>query len=144
MFGFGKAPDHFPELLEHLVENWDMRARYASAFLSEYRSSISKIHEQGLKNLERLRTDGSAEQKLIAISTEPKDYALVGQAYQAYLTDLRRGKNVNTDIELAIWAILANRVDLLESIDRGLAGFIEAKQEEKFPGLFDQVFSDRA
>lgn len=141
MFGFGKAPDHFSDLLEHLVEDWCMRTRYASAFLSEYRTPISKIHEHGLKNLDRVRTHGDAEQKLIALSTEPKDYALVGQAYQAYLTDLRRGKHVGTDIELVIWAILAHRIDLLESIDRGLARFIESKQEERFPDLFAEVFS---
>jgi hypothetical protein len=140
MFGFGKAPDHFSDLLEYLVETWDMRARFASAFLSEYRKPISKIHEQSLKNLRHLRTHGDAEQRLFALSTEPRVYTLVGQAYQAYLTDLRHGRHVGTDVELAIWAILSNRTDILESIDRGFAEYIESKYESMFPKLFEEVF----
>jgi len=54
---------------------------------------------------------------------------------------LRRGKHVNTDVELAIWGILANRSNLLESIDRPLAAYIESEQQKLFPDLFDQVFS---
>jgi hypothetical protein len=142
MFGFGKKPDHFVDLLEHLVENWGMRSRFASSFLSEYRTSISKLHEEGTKRLDQLRQHGSAEQRLIAIASEPKDYALVGQAYQAYLGDLRHGKHVDSDIELAIWGILVNRIDLLETIDRGLAGFIESTHSERFPDLFEKVFDD--
>jgi hypothetical protein len=141
MFGFGKAPDHFAELLEYLLENWDMRARYASAFLTAYRAPISKLHEQGLKNLDRVATHGTAEQRLIAMGSEPRDYALVGQAYQGYLTDLRRGRYVGTDVELAIWAILVNRIDLLKAIDKGLVGFVESKHEERFPQLFETVFN---
>lgn len=142
MFGFGKAPDHFAELLAYLVEDWDMRARYASAFLTAYRAPISKLHEQGLKNLDHVATHGNAEQRLIAMGSEPRDYALVAQAYQSYLGDLRRGRHVGTDVELVIWAILVNRVDLFETIDRGLAGFIESKHEERFPNLFETVFNN--
>lgn len=141
MFGFGRSPDHYSVLLEHLVESWGMRVRFAEAFLSKYRESISKIHEQGLANLKRLSASGTAGEKLLAMSVEPMDYALVGQAYQAYLTDLRHGKHVGSDIELAIWGILANRSDLLDSIDRGLAGFVNAKVDERFPNLFGDVFS---
>lgn len=142
MFGFGNTPDHFGALLEYLVEDWGMRARFASAFLTAYRIPISKLHERGLRNLGRVAANGSADQRLIAMASEPRDYAIVGQAYQAYLKDLRRGRHVGTDVELSIWAILVSHSDLLTAIDAGLADFMQSKHSERFPQLFDTVFSD--
>ena len=141
MFGFGKRNDYYPQLLEHLVEHWGMKTKYASAFLLEYRSQISKLHESGLKNIERLQSSNDPGQRLLAIASEPLDYALVGQAYQAYMTDLRSGRHISSDIELAIWAILSNRGDLLSSIDRGFHEYIETTRSERFPDLFDKVFT---
>ncbi len=51
MFGFGRKPDHFATFLEYLIERWNMKARFAGAFLSAYRTDISVMHE-GLKRLE--------------------------------------------------------------------------------------------
>ena len=68
------------------------------------------------------------------------DLALVGQAYSAYMADLRRGKHIGTDIEKAIWAILANRSDLVADGDRLFSEYIDDAHEERFPGLFDEVF----
>ena len=55
------------------------------------------------------------------------------------MTDLRRGKHVGTTVEKAIWAILA-RSDLVEDLDRLFSEYIDDTHEEKFPGLFDEVF----
>ncbi len=142
MLGFGKSPDYFTDLLEYAVDNFGMRTRYASAFLYAYRAPISKLHDKGLKNLEHIKTHGNSEQRMIAIMSEPEAFALVGQAYQAYLGDLRRGKHVNSEVELAVWGVLLKRVDLLETIDRGLANFIRTEQPERFPNLVDEVFTD--
>lgn len=69
------------------------------------------------------------------------DYTLVAQAYEAYMIDLRRGRHVGTAVEKAIWVILFNRSDLLESIDRPLQKFVDEKCEQKFPGLLDEAFA---
>ena len=143
MFGFGKKPDHFTEFLEYLVERWQMKTRYAGAFLSAYRTDISVMHEQGLERLEGSVDFSKPENRLLAYQMpDPRDFALVGQAYKAYLNDLRRGKHVDTDVEVAIWAILCNRSDLLESVDKPLAKYVTDNQETKFPTLFEDVFSE--
>lgn len=119
MFGFGRKPDHFNEFLEYLVDDWQMKARYAAAFLSAYRMDISVMHEDGLKRLDRSIDLSRAENRLLMHTMpNPKDFALVGQAYKACINDIRMGKHVNTDVETAIWAILWTRSDLLESIPR--------------------------
>ena len=56
MFGLGKKPDHFTEFLEYLTEKWQMKPRYAAAFLNVYRTDISVMHEQGLKRPTRRRS----------------------------------------------------------------------------------------
>lgn len=70
------------------------------------------------------------------------NFALVGQAYTAYMRDLRRGKHVGTAVEKTIWAILANRGDLVADLDRLFSEYIDDTQEELFPELFDEVFVD--
>lgn len=141
MFGFGRKPDHFNDFMEYLVERWQMKTRYAAAFLSAYRTDISVLHEDGLKRLDNSIDLSRPENRLLAHTMpDPKDFALVGQAYKAYLSDLRRGKYVNTDVEVAIWAILCNRSDLLESVDRPLSKYISENQSTKFPNLFEDVF----
>jgi len=141
MFGFGKKPDHYAEFLEYCTERWQMKPRFAAAFLNAYRSDISVLHEQGLKRLEASVDLSSPEGRLFALQMpDPRDYALVGQAYKAYLSDLRRGKHVDTDVEIAIWAILCNRSDLLESIDRPLSMYVTENQQMKFPTLFEDAF----
>lgn len=68
--------------------------------------------------------------------------AVVAQAYKAYLTDLRSGRHVGTEIESAIWGILANRSDLVSSADPAFAKFIEENWEKNYPNLFTTVFSE--
>lgn len=143
MFGFGKKPDHFPEFLEFLTEKWQMKPRYAAAFLNAYRTDISVMHEQGLKRLDASIDLSRPENRLLAYQMpDPRDFALVGQAYKAYLSDLRRGKHVDTDVEVAIWAILCNRSDLLESVDKPLAKYVIENQQTKFPTLFEDAFAE--
>ena len=140
MFGFGKKPDHYPEFLEYLTERWRMKPRYAAAFLNAYRTDISVMHEEGLKRLDASVDLSRPENRLLAHQMpDPRDFALVGQAYKAYLNDLRRGRYVDTDVEVAIWAVLCNRSDLLESVDKPLAKYVTENQQAKFPTLFEDA-----
>ena len=43
----------------------------------------------------------------IAMGDDPRAMAVVAQAYKAYLTDLRSGRHVGTEVEPAMWGILA-------------------------------------
>ena len=143
MFGFDKKPDHFPEFLEYVTEKWQMKPRFAAAFLNAYRTDISLMHEQGLKRLDACVGLSKPENRLVAYQMpDPRDFALVGQAYKAYMNDLRRGKHVDTDVEVAIWAVLCNRSDLLESVDKALAKYVTETQQVKFPTLFEDAFSE--
>ncbi len=139
MFGFGKKPDHFDTLMEYLIEDWRMRARYASAFLSAYRKEISKTLEEGIRRSESL---GISPAAAIAMGDDPRTMAICAQAYKAYLSDLRAGRHVGTEVEIAIWAILTNRSDLISSADPAFAKFIEENWEKKYPSLFATVFSE--
>lgn len=143
MFGFTKRPDHFTLFLEHLTEQWQMKPRYAAAFLNAYRTDISVMHEQGLQRLDASIDLSRPENRLLAYSMpDPRDFALVGQAYKGYLADLRRGRHVGTDVEVAIWAILSNRSDLLESVDKPLAKYVAENQAVMFPTLFEDAFAE--
>ena len=143
MFELGKKPDHFTEFLEYLTEKWQMKPRYAAAFLNAYRTDISVMHEQGLKRLDAAVDLSKPENRLIAFQMpDPRDFALIGQAYKGYLNDLRRGKHVNTDVEVAIWAILCNRSDMLESVDKPLTKYLTENQDTMFPRLFEDVFAE--
>ena len=132
------------ELRDCLTNDWQMKVRFADAFLATYRKSIGKLYVKGRKRLAKLENhpDPAVRVAFYAQGGEDsaRDYALVGQAYNAYMRDLRKGRHVGTDVEKAIWAILANRSDLLEELDRGLARFIDKHEETKFPDLFDEVF----
>ena len=143
MFGFGKKPDHYAEFLEYLTDHWHMKPRFAAAFLNAYRTDISVMLEQGLKRLNESIDLSRPENRLLAYQMpDPRDFALVGQAYKAYLNDLRRGRHVNTDVEVAIWAMLCNRSDLLESVDKPLAKFVTENQQTMFPTLFEDAFAE--
>lgn len=147
MFGLSKSyDDEYLELYEYLTQDWKMKPEYAKAFLNAYKKSIGKMFSQGKQRMSMLENSSDTEARLLRAANlgEECPFALVGQAYQAYMGDLRRGKHVGTPVELAIWAILANRSDLLESHDRAFANYISEKAEEKFPKLFDKVFSQDA
>lgn len=141
MFSFGKKSDHFPELMEHLVERSGMRTRFASAFLSAYRNDVSKRLEEGNKRTHETLKTLSRAQQLMFNPADVFDFAIVGQAYMGYLQDLRHGRHVGTEVELAIWALLVNHIDLLEQTDKALAVWVEQEHEKQFPNLLEQVYS---
>lgn len=143
MLGFGKSyDDEYLELYEYLTQRWKMKPEYAKPFLNTYKKSIGKIFSQEKKRMEILENSSDPEMRLMRHANlgQEYDFALVGQAYHAYMDDLRRGRHVGTPVEKTIWAILSNRSDLIETLDRAFATWIGEKHEEKFPGLFDEVF----
>jgi hypothetical protein len=141
MFGFGKKPDHFTELMEHLVDRAGMRTRFASAFLSAYKDDVSKRFEDGTKRAQQTFATLSRDQQLLFNPSDIYDFTIVAQAYIGYLQDLRRGYHVGTDVERAIWALLVSHSDLLEQTDKALATWIEEQHEKKFPNLLEEVYS---
>lgn len=141
MFGFSYRPDHFTELSIHLVEKWHMRARYAKAFVSAYRRNISALHECGAGSFQ------SSEMRVSSVlsvgdEVHPCDFSLVRQAYKAYMTDLRQGRHLGSDVELAVWAILAKRSDLVRPFNSAIAEFIDDNWELLFPDLFEITFTE--
>lgn len=140
-----RKPDHFTEFLTYLTKEWHFKDRYAQAFLSAYRADISALHDDGLARLDASFDLSKPENRLLAHQMpDPRAFALVGQAYRAYLADLSQGKHLGTDVEVAIWAILWNRTDLLSSVDKPLAEYIERDPEQKFAQLFDVAFEEYA
>jgi hypothetical protein len=141
MFGFGYRPDHFSELSVHLVEKWHMRARYATAFVSAYRRNISALHEAGTGGFHGSQMS-SPGMLSINSDVDPCDLTLVKQAYSAYMTDLPHGRHLGTDVEIAIWAILASRIDLVRGINSAIAKSVEDHWELLFPDLFELAFTE--
>ena len=149
MFGFFGSKEGeqkaYDELLAFLTEDWEMKERYAKAILDVYRRSIAKIHKNITKRHEEMQSRGNAELRLALIAMGGKRDAmahmLIAQAYNGYKNDLQSGKYVGTDVELAIWGILARRSDLLDDFDKGFAMYIRDNYEKKFPQLFDELFS---
>ncbi len=143
MFGLRSYDDEYQELCEYLTHEWRMKPLYAKAFLDAYKKNIGKILAGGKQRTAIIERSTDPETRLLGYALfrgEEHSLALIGQAYQAYMKDLRRGKHIGTPVEFAIWAILANRSDLLEGLDRGFAAYIEETHKNKFPNLFDEVF----
>lgn len=144
MFGFGKSYDEeYLEMYEFLTQDWEMKPEYAKPFLTEYKKKIGKILVEGKKRLQMMENSSDPETRLMSYANlgQAPVFALVAQAYNAYMGDLRRGKHVGTPIEKTIWAILSNRSDLVDDIDKAFGKWIYEKHEEKFPGLFEEVFT---
>ena len=143
MIWFKSYDAEYRELLSFLVDNWEMKKPYAQAFLDTYKRKIGRMVVAGRKKAEQLQsTDSGLEGIMIALDLEDPNTVLVCQTYLAYMKDLRRGKFVGSIIEKAIWAILANRSDLLENLDAFFAEYISDEHEKKFPRLFEEVFLD--
>ena len=138
----------YDELLKFLTAKWLMKDHYARAFLDEYRGSIAKLHKQMISRVDQvLRHGDDAARHMMSLEITAAggmdhllSIILVTQAYRAYMSDLRRGKHVGTNIELAIWAILSNGSDLVQSFDKFFGRYIQEKYQELFPSLFDDVF----
>ena len=143
MSWFKSYDKEYEELFSHLTERWEMKPYYATAFLDAYKRSIGKVLFSGKKRISQLHESADPSVRLFAFTDmDSHDLALVGQAYTAYMADLRRGKHVGTDVEKAIWAILANRSDLISDADRLFSEYINETHEERFPRLFNEVFVD--
>ncbi len=56
--------------------------------------------------------------------------------------DLRRGRHIGTDVELAIWATLSNRSDIVRTLDKAFSNWNDNKQEQTFPKMFEDAFQD--
>lgn len=141
MSWFKSYDEEYEELFSHLTRRWEMKPHYARAFLNAYKKSIGKIFFNGKKRLSQLHENSDPAVRLFAYThMDSHDLALVGQAYSAYMADLRRGKHIGTDVEKVIWAILANRSDLVADGDRLFSEYIGDTHEERFPGLLDEVF----
>ena len=118
-----------------------MRTRFAAAFLSAYRDDVSYRLEEGSKRTQEMLSTLSRAQQLMFNSADVFDFAIVGQAYMGYMQDLRHGRHVGTDIELAIWALLLNHMDLVEQTDQVVGTFVSQEHERQFPNLLEQVYS---
>ncbi|MFQ2771212.1 hypothetical protein ACK3Y4_10820 [Aeromonas caviae] len=147
MFGLFKSfDDEYLELYEYLTQDWGMRPEYAKPFLTTYKKSVGKRLHLLKKQNDKLLNSKTPGSTLLAIAQfgagDEQVYALVVQAHWAYMNDLRRGKHVGTNVEKTIWAILTNRSDLVEQVDRPFAKYIEKTSQEKYPSLFEEVFQD--
>ena len=96
----------------------------------------------GRKQAKRLRAEKSGlEGTMLALDFMDPSLVLTTQAYLAYMSDLRRGRYVGTDVEKVIWAILARPENRhVERIDASFAEYLNDEHERKFPGLFSEVF----
>jgi len=146
---FKRVPDtqlEYNALQKYLREEWRMKPLYITALLDAYRLDICEKHRAAVIRQQQSESSASAVDRLQANAYDSTyvDTALVAQAHQGFLRDLRRGVHVDTDVELAIWAILISRSDILEHFDRGLVNFTYDKYEERFPLLFERVFDRSA
>ncbi|MBT5529203.1 MAG: hypothetical protein HOK35_08595 [Cytophagia bacterium] len=144
--GFFKSyDDEYLELYEYLTQDWKMKPKYAKPFLNTYKKSIGKIFYKGKKRMVGFKNSSDIFKQYIAVAGgDDQPFALVSQAYKAYVKDLRRGLHVGTSIELAIWAILVKRSDLVGSLDITLEKWIDDENyKHEYPNLFDEVFQDK-
>lgn len=129
------------EFFAYMTEDWQMKEAVARAFLSMYEKDLLRLHEQGMARLDKSIDFSSSENRLLAYQMpDPRDFALVGQAYRAYSQDISRGRHKGGPVELAVWAILWNRSDLLRAVDEKLADYIDENRETAFKSIFDAAF----
>ena len=148
---FNSYDKEYEELYSYLTEHdgWEMKPRYAKAFLEAYKKPLGKKLRKGRKAASDILNKGPGFESIfgpfsstmIAFELQDHEVVIVAQAYMAYMADLRRDKHVGTDVEKAIWAILSNGSDLLDSIDSGLHQYIQEIEAEKFPDLYEDVLS---
>lgn len=138
-----RTVDYREEFLSYLVDDWQFRGEYAQAFLNVYGPDLSRLHEQGLRRLEASFDLSKPEIRLLAAEMpDPRAFALVSQACTGYANDLQKGKHRGTPVEIAIWAILWNRSDLLGTLNPELAKYIDDNQDGIFKSICDIAFKD--
>ncbi|MCK9687282.1 hypothetical protein [Scleromatobacter humisilvae] len=137
MFGFGKKPDHSGVLLEFLVDVWKLKPRIAGAFIVAYAKEVSARYERGTAAAGTAASSMNAGARLaaFAMGDDPRKFAVMAQAYDAFTGDLRLSRHAGTDVELAIWSILWNDSELLRQIDAALADFVVEQQPTKYPDI---------
>lgn len=136
-----RGVDHSNEFLLYMTEKWEMKDQVARAFVVAYGKALSQQHEEGLARLDKSIDLSAPENRLLAYEMpDPRDFALVGQAYRAYAEDFQSGKHRGTPVELAVWAILWNRSDLVRTIDPALAKYIDDNQDTVFKSIYDTAF----
>ena len=143
MFGFFKSYEaEIRELSEYLTDDWHMKSIYANAFLDSYKKEVGGSLALCRKRLSAAQNSSDPGQSLAGLSMLGQEFpmALVNAAYSGYMSDLRRGRYVGTVVEKSIWAILSNRSDIVDQMDPAFGRYIDKTFEEKFPGLFDEVF----
>lgn len=141
MFGFGKSNDHVPELLEYMIERMGFRARFAGAFLSMYSKQVSKLFEEGVKRIEKSGVLNDPNIQLgFSNVPDPREMALVGQAYNAYMSDLKEGIAVGHEVEVAIWVLLCDNIDFVKAVNPGFATYLKKQQPERFPNIFKEAY----
>ncbi len=130
------------ELSEFLLENWKMKPTYADAFLNTYHKEVGGSLVLCRKRLSTAQKSADPGQSHAANTILGQEFpmALVTAAYGGYMNDLRQGKYEGTVVEKSIWAILSTRSDIVDQMDPSLGKHIARSFEEKFPGLFDEVF----
>lgn len=133
----------YQELLDVLVNGWHMKESFARSFLNAYRRKIGKMVASGRKKAAEVRTANlGLEGTMLALDLEDSNLVITTQSYFAYMTDLRKGRFVGSDVEKAIWAILAHPDNaLVEKLDAFFAEYIDDEHEKQFPNLFRDVFS---
>lgn len=138
-----RSVDYSEDFLSYLVDEWQFRDEYAQAFLNEYGSDLSRLHDQGLKRLEASIDLSRPENRLLAAEMpDPRAFALVAQAFTGYANDLQNGKYRGTPLEIAIWAILWNRSDLLGTLNPELAKYIDDNQDTVFKSIYETAFKE--
>ena len=143
MFGFFKSYNaETRELSEYLQDNWKMKPTYADAFLDTYKKEVGGSLVLCRKRLAAAQNSSDPDQSHAANTILGQEFpmALVTAAYGGYMSDLRKGKYAGTDVEKSIWAILSTRSDIVDQMDPAFGKHIVKSFEEKFPGLFDEVF----
>lgn len=137
-----RRADEWHELYEFLLTDheWGMNRKFAGAFMDTYGDGAAERLRDVRSRAESAIGDGEiVGVNPLAIMVDAENIALVYEAYIGYMKDLRRGKGVGEPIEKAIWAVLCNRLDIVEQFDRPFARYLEASHEKKMPGLAEEV-----
>lgn len=131
------------EFYSYLVGDWQFRKEYARAFLNAYGADLLRLHDQGMNRLEASLDLSRPENRLLAAEmSDPRAFALVGQAFTGYQSDLQNGKYRGTPVEISIWAILWYRSDLLGSLNPELAKYIDDNQDTVFKSIYETAFKE--
>jgi hypothetical protein len=148
MLGFHSKRDDqvYHEMMDLLIMEERIWARFAVPFLDAYRSAISRAMKDLEQREKTITSDAytDPEARLAYFATfygRLPELALVNVAYQAYMSDLKGGKYIGSPIEKMIWVIVSRWSDLTSTVNPDFAQYIERKMDERFPGLYDEVFA---